>query len=55
MAIIINEKTEVSLIVKLLKKAIDEKNLNEEEEFIAHELYEDLKQIWHSAKHKHVN
>lgn len=42
MAIIINEKTEVPLIKKLLKKAISEKNLNKEEEFVAHELYEDL-------------
>jgi len=42
MAIIINEKTEVPLIKKLLKKAIYEKNLNKEEEFVAQELYEDL-------------
>ena len=42
MAIIINEKTEVPLIKKLLKKAINEKNLNKEEDFVANELYEDL-------------
>tara|TARA_S200002703_G_scaffold157600_2_gene165880 strand:- start:392 stop:556 length:165 start_codon:yes stop_codon:yes gene_type:complete len=44
MSIIINEK-ETPLIVKLLKKAIKKNTLTEEELFIAHELYEDLKDL----------
>jgi len=43
MANIIEETKETPLIVKLLKQAIDEDNLTDEETFVAHELYEDLK------------
>jgi len=43
MSIIIKEQDEAPLIVKLLKKAIQDNSLNEEETLVAHELYEDLK------------
>ena len=43
MSIIIKEQDEVPLIVKLLKQAIADNNLNDEEMLVAHELYEDLK------------
>ena len=43
MANFIEETKETTLIVKLLKQAIDENNLTEEETITAHELYEDLK------------
>ena len=48
MSIIIREDEELPLIVKLLKKALLEDNLTESETLIAHELYEDLKEVkWH--------
>ena len=43
MSIIIKEQDEAPLIVKLLKKAIQDDSLNEKEILVAHELYEDLK------------
>ena len=48
MSIIIREDEELPLIVKLLKKALHDDNLTESEILIAHELYEDLKEVkWH--------
>jgi len=48
MSIIIREDDELPLIIKLLKKALLEDKLTESEISIAHELYEDLKEVkWH--------
>lgn len=54
----INETSETSLIVKLLKRAIDGDSLTQEELLTAHELYEDLKVLdgtFYGYKAKHDN
>ena len=43
MSIIVKKQEELPLIVKLLKQAIHDNSLSEEEMLVAHELYEDLK------------
>ena len=65
MANIINETSETALVVKLVKKAIEESNnpdmsdtLTAEEVLTAHELYEDLREkegSFYGYKGKHNN